>query len=240
MRRTILLVPLVLGSLLPAADEDYSADAQQNQRPMLGIEMTPVETRIQDREGIDAHTGVQVQHTYGGTAAESMGLQPDDVVLKVNGQPISSMTDLRNEVGLTAVGDQVGVTVSRNGKVMDLGAQVKPWPAEIPYQKLDSAAEQRFRDWQDRRQQRLADDVARLDREAERLRRQLAGEDDAAANRRDPADGLGLAFRFTYGIDGSRLPATAAPDVPLPTAVVTGVPPWRLSITMPSSASTTL
>jgi membrane-associated protease RseP (regulator of RpoE activity) len=231
------LALLLTSAALFAASEDYNANAAANQRPMLGIEMSPVANNIQDREGLDAHQGVQVQSVYSGTAAEQMGLQKDDVVLGVNGQPITSMTDLRNEVGLTAVGDPISVQVSRNGQVVDYNSQVKPWPDQIPYEKLDPAAEKRFRDWQDRRQQRLADDVARMAKDAEKLRQQLAGEDDSAA---DAArnHGLDLAFRFTYAVDAQRAPSVDAPEVDQTLATVADVPAFRLSFALGTSLTT--
>jgi membrane-associated protease RseP (regulator of RpoE activity) len=226
---TAALLLLACGPVVSAADEDYRAGSELNQRPMLGVEMSPVETRLQDREGIDAHTGVQVQSTYSGTAAESMGLQKDDVILGINGQSISSMSDLRNEIGLTAVGDSVDVQVTRNGQVISLNSTVKPWPAQIPYEKLDAAGEKRFRDWQDKRQQRLADEVARLERDAEKLRQRLSGEDLGPARKRAPGS-FDLAFVFHYEIDAGKLPAATAPHVELPPATTASLPPWRVSV----------
>ncbi len=239
MRSLALLLPLALF----AADEDYNANSALNQRPMLGVEMSPVTDRVQEREGIDAHTGVQVQSTYSGTAAEAMGIQKDDVILGINNQPISSMTDLRNEVGQSVPGDRIEVQVSRNGQVVTMASEVKPWPEQIPYEKLDAAAEKRFRDWQDRRQQRLADEVARAEREAERVRRSLSGEPDPAGRRPDagrtPDQGLELAFRFSYGIDAARLPVGEAEAIDSAAlAVVEGVPAWRADIAIGSSFTT--
>ena len=224
--------------MLPAADEDYRAGSETNQRPMLGVEMSPVPTNIQDREGLDAHQGVLVQSTYSNTAADGMGLQRDDVILGINGQPISSMTDLRNEVGLTAVGDPIEVQITRNGQVLSMASEVKPWPATIPYEKLDSAAEKRFRDWQDRRQQRLADDVARLNKDVEKMRRRLTGEDEpgAAAAAKRGHEGLEIAFRFQYVIEAAKAPAVTTPDLALdevtPLKLPTDLPadaPWRIT-----------
>lgn len=234
-----LLPALLLASAgaLSAADEDYRANAVVNQRPMLGIEMSPVPTNIQDREGIDSHQGVLVQSTYPDTAAANMGLQHDDVILGVNGQPISSMTDLRNEIGLTSIGDPIDVQVTRNGQQLTLNSSVRPWPETIPYERLDPAAEKRFRDWQDRRQQRQADDVARMNTEADRLQRQLAGTDAPASDRngRGHDDGM-LAFRFAYVIDAARARPVAAPEIDpaelaqleLPADMPTNTP-WRIT-----------
>lgn len=236
------LALLLTSAALFAASEDYNANATANQRPMLGIEMSPVANNIQDREGLDAHQGVQVQSVYSGTAAEQMGLQKDDVVLGVNGQPISSMTDLRNEVGLTAVGDPINVQVSRNGQVVDFNSQVKPWPEQIPYEKLDPAAEKRFRDWQDRRQQRMADEVARMDQTAEKLRKELNGEDEVKPSDKPKAaadNGLELAFRFTYAVDAAKAEVVPAPESDgAALTTVADVPAFRLSFALGTSLTT--
>ena len=225
-----------------AADEDYRAGAVTNQRPMLGVEMSPVPTHIQDREGLDAHQGVLVQSTYGGTAAEGMGLQRDDVILGINGQTITSMTDLRNEVGLSSVGDAIEVQVTRNGQVLNLLSEVRPWPENIPYEKLDSAAEKRFRDWQDRRQQRLADDVARLEQDADKLARRLRGEDEPggssapASAKNQELGGFVIAFRFNYVIDATALAMQeTVSDVP-EGSDVDDAPLLRLPADVPSDA----
>ncbi len=237
---TLLVVSALTAN---AADEDYRAGAITNQRPMLGVEMSPVPTNIQDREGLDAHQGVLVQSTYGGTAADGMGLQRDDVILGINGQNITSMTDLRNEVGLTAVGDVIEVQVTRNGQVISLASEVRPWPETIPYEKLDSGAEKRFRDWQDRRQQRLADDVARLEQDVKKLERRLRGEDEpgssaAAAAQADREHvAFELAFRFKYVIDATEMTSRASKvdaihdDDVTPLRLPTDMPtdgPWRV------------
>lgn len=236
------LVPaalLISAIALPAADEDYRAGSETNQRPMLGVEMSPVPTNIQDREGLDAHQGVMVQSTYSNTAADGMGLQRDDVILGINGQPISSMTDLRNEVGLTAVGDPIEVQVTRNGQIISLASEVKPWPATIPYEKLDSAAEKRFRDWQDRRQQRLADDVARMGKDIDKVHRRLTGEDEpgaAGAGAKRDHGGFEIAFRFSYVIDAKKVLEVAAPDLAPDDVTPLDLPPdmphdapWRVT-----------
>lgn len=218
---------------LSAADEDYRAGAVTNQRPMLGVEMSPVPTNIQDREGLDAHQGVMVQSTYNNTAADGMGLQRDDVILGINGQTISSMTDLRNEVGLTAVGDPIEVQITRNGRILSLASEVKPWPDTIPYEKLDSAAEKRFRDWQDRRQQRLADDVARLEKNVDKLKRRLNGEDEpgAAIPAKRDQGGFEIAFRFHYLIEAKKDHVVAVPDL-----AVDDIKPLNLPADLPKDA----
>ena len=238
--RNHLLGLCVLTLALPAADEDYRAAAPVNQRPMLGVEMTPVPASVQDREGLNPHQGVLVQSVYENTAASGMGLRPGDVILQINGAPITSMTDLRNEMGLTAIGDQVQVQITRNTQPVAMQSQVKEWPASVPYEKLDAAAERRFRDWQDRRQQRLAEDLQRSKQELDNLKKSLleepfdqGGTDQGAAPGADPATQMpAFRLRLSLATEGlapydQTLPESAA-DPALPPS-----PPWTFQITLP-------
>lgn len=193
-----LLLALLCASPLAAAD-GYGPVLEDNRMPMLGVGMTPVPTSVIDQEGLAPGQGVQVTEVFTGTAAAQMGLRKGDIILAVNEQAIGSMTDLRNEVGLSLPGDPVQVTVLRNGATSTANAELKPWPDSIPYAPLDAAAEKRFRDWQERRQQRLADETRQLTAEASSLARQLdEGADPAGPGEAGRPDaGLGLpAFRL--------------------------------------------
>ncbi len=161
-----LAASLLLIATLGAAD-DYKAVTPPAERPMLGVEMSPVPTHIQEAQGLTPQQGVYVQSTFPGTAAQVMNLKPGDVILAVNGAPISSMTDLRNEVGLGTVGDTVEVSVVRNGAVQSYVAPLQPWPTTIPREPIDAAAEKRFRDFQERRQTQQRDEAAELSKRAE-------------------------------------------------------------------------
>jgi len=152
--------------------------------PMLGIEMSPVPTTVQEQDGLTPSQGVYVQNTFNNTAASSMGVQPGDVVLQVNGSTITSMSDLRNEIGMNAVGDPVDVVVQRGGQQLVMNAPLQPWPADIPKESLDPAAEQRFRDWQ-----------------AQRLKQQQQQIDDVAKDLKDVADSLPAAHAKSVTAD---------------------------------------
>jgi hypothetical protein len=149
----------------PSESGDYQATVVSPiQPPMLGIEMSPVPTSVQEQDGLTPQQGVYVQNTFNNTAASSMGVQPGDVVLQVNGTTISNMSDLRNEIFSNAVGDPVDVVVQRGGQQLTMNAPLQPWPADIPKERLDPAAEQRFRDWQadrQKQQQQQINDMAK-------------------------------------------------------------------------------
>jgi membrane-associated protease RseP (regulator of RpoE activity) len=223
MRIIAPLLALMIAGPVVAAQNGYETVNNPENRPMLGVQMTPVPLSVQEQQGLGSNQGVYVQSVYGNTAAQTMGLQPGDVITSVNGAPISSMTELRNEVGLNQVGDPVEVTIQRGGQQQTTIGQFKPWPTNIPYDPIDPAMEQRFQEWQDRRLARMQDEVEQLRQQTQ----QMAKEASAAAedqpllglNERAPvgADGKPLAWRFRYGIHGpaesSILPADTTATV---------------------------
>ncbi|GDY11233.1 hypothetical protein LBMAG53_01100 [Planctomycetota bacterium] len=171
---TALLSASLIVAGLTAADADYGqGGGKPSTPPMLGVEMSPVPTSVQDRLGIDAHTGVMVQEVFGNTAAQGMGIQRGDVITQINGQPITSMMDLRNEVGSSATGDPVNVVVRRGDQELHLSDSLKEWPAQIPKEPIDSAAEKRFRDYQAQRAKRQVDQLAETSQQTAALAEQL-------------------------------------------------------------------
>ncbi len=164
----------------PVADNTgYRQDAQG---PMLGVEMTPVPVAVQERLGIDPHTGVMVQDVFPNTAASGMVLQRGDVITHVNGQPIGSMTDLRNEVGSQAVGQPVEVVVLRNGEQLARANVLREWPKGIPREPIDAEAEKRFREFQERKEKQQANSVNDVRQQAEALAKRQAEQQKALAD----------------------------------------------------------
>jgi hypothetical protein len=101
-----------------------------------------------------------------------MGVQVGDLILSVNGAPIGMMGDLRNEVQLAGVGGEVVVELLRDGKPQTLTGTVQPWPEHIPFEPLDTAAEERFRAWQGERWDRIDQATQALSDRLDALERQ--------------------------------------------------------------------
>ncbi len=58
----------------------------------------------------------QISDVVSGSAAEKGGIQPDDVIIEVNGHKIDQFNDLRAHIALYEGGDQLNLTIVRNGK----------------------------------------------------------------------------------------------------------------------------
>lgn len=232
MRLPAILLTLAAATPAFAAQSGYEAVRNPENRPMLGVQMTPVPLSVQEQQGLTPNQGVYVQSVYGSTAAQTMGLQPGDVITSVNGAPIGSMSDLRNEVALNQVGDPVEVTIQRGGQEQAAIGQFQPWPANIPYDPIDPAMEQRFREWQERRLARMQDEVEQLRRQAQDLAQQetdLAKQDNqllgVTAQPLLDAQGRPLAWHFRYGIagvPGQDVPTAAMPNEPAPAPTTPG------------------
>jgi len=241
--RVSTLCAMCAGAAMAAANTDADGGDYQSTiaapvaPPMLGIEMSPVPTNVQEQDGLNPHQGVYVQNTFNNTAAASMGVQPGDVVLQVNGSPIGSMSDLRNEIGMNAVGDPVDVVVQRGGQQLAMNAPLQPWPSDIPKERLDPAAEQRFRDWQAERQKQDQEQLDALSQAASDLAATLPGKqglNPSAAELAEALDGP-RAWVLSYSIPrplverGPATPVVAALS-PAPSASgASAKPAWVMS-----------
>ncbi len=79
--------------------------------------------------GLNAAEGVVIVDVASGGPAERAGLRRGDVVTHVNGRKVKSSADLRNQVGLTPVGEEVELRVLRDGQARVVRAAIEAVPA---------------------------------------------------------------------------------------------------------------
>ncbi len=90
------------------------------QRGLLGILITDVNARLAEREGLDVVKGVYVLSVYENSAAEEVGIKPEDVITKIEGIEVDNVAELQELVARNRPGDKVRVTFNRNGKVKEV------------------------------------------------------------------------------------------------------------------------
>ena len=73
----------------------------------LGVSVQEVNQAFADSFKLDKPEGALVSSVEGGTPADRAGLQPGDVIRKLNGQPVVSSGDLPAMIGLATPGDTV-------------------------------------------------------------------------------------------------------------------------------------
>jgi len=72
--------------------------------------------------------GLQVKSVLAGSNAEQMRLEPGDLILRLDGQDLSSIDDLRDVLQSKSAGDPVTVTVRRAGLDLTLSGTLQPSP----------------------------------------------------------------------------------------------------------------
>ncbi|MBT8126875.1 MAG: DegQ family serine endoprotease [Gammaproteobacteria bacterium] len=93
-------------------------------RGMLGVIMQNLTPELSRAFGLDLHQGVVISQVIEDTAAEEAGLQAGDIVVAINGTPIKSASAMRNMVGLLRVGDEMDISVIRDGKKQTMRAVI--------------------------------------------------------------------------------------------------------------------
>ena len=78
-------------------------------KAFLGVRASPASVRGEDYPCV-------ISEVVPGEGAEAAGVQPGDVVTKLNNQPVSTFQDLVIEIGARNPGDMVSIEVKRRGK----------------------------------------------------------------------------------------------------------------------------
>ncbi len=93
-------------------------------RGRLGIGIQDVTPDIAQALDLGGVRGAIVNQVEPGSPAEDAGLRAGDVVVAIDGRDIRNASDLRNRVGLMRVGEDVEVTVLRDGKRKTLRGRI--------------------------------------------------------------------------------------------------------------------
>ncbi|MCH7917790.1 MAG: Do family serine endopeptidase [Planctomycetes bacterium] len=85
-------------------------------RGFLGIQMGNLTNKRAEALKLKNTLGALVESVLEGTAAAKAGLEPNDVIVEVNGRPIVSNQKLLNNIAMLAPETSVRLTVMRNGR----------------------------------------------------------------------------------------------------------------------------
>jgi serine protease Do/serine protease DegQ len=84
-------------------------------RGHIGVQIHDLTPELSEAFGIGGLEGAVVSQVLPDSPAEKAGLEPGDVVVEVNGEPVSGQAELRNRIGLLRVGDEVEIGFIRDG-----------------------------------------------------------------------------------------------------------------------------
>ena len=95
------------------------------QRGLLGVNIQDMDGELTEKSGLNNIRGVFVAGVNEGSAASKAGLQPGDVILKINGEYVNSAAELQEKVARYRPGDKVKVDFFRNKKTLTVFATLK-------------------------------------------------------------------------------------------------------------------
>lgn len=88
---------------------------------LLGVTVRSATTTI----GTDTYVGAEVQDVSAGSGASAAGIRAGDVIVKVEGQEVSSAKQLIGYVRRYKAGDTITMTIVRNGQTQDVSVRIQ-------------------------------------------------------------------------------------------------------------------
>lgn len=94
-------------------------------RAYLGVDIASMDTNVAQQLELDYTQGVAVVRLDPEGSAANAGVQPKDVITRINGKNVTSVAELRELVGRSKVGETLNLTLVREGKTLDLPVRMK-------------------------------------------------------------------------------------------------------------------
>ncbi len=131
-----------IGFAIPASTADYVMEQLieygEVRRGSLGVEVQDFTAELREALKAEDVSGVVVTRVEADSAADEAGLEPGDVIVRLDQRPIGSVQVLRNVEGLLGVGRTVVLDYWRNGREHRTRlAIVEDLDARISGQRLD-------------------------------------------------------------------------------------------------------
>jgi serine protease Do len=111
------------------------------ERGYLGVSIGDVTRDIQESLGLRDRNGAYVSDVTSGGPAARAGLQPNDIIVRLNGEPVKNNSDLSRRVARAKPGDVLRLEVLRNGRTVRLEARSGRRPSEQQLAQADGGAQ---------------------------------------------------------------------------------------------------
>lgn len=86
------------------------------QRGYLGVYIRDITPELKEEEDVNVNQGVYIDSVLAQGAAERAGLEQGDIVVAIDGKQINSTPELQEYVGRQRPGDEISITVLRDGE----------------------------------------------------------------------------------------------------------------------------
>lgn len=96
------------------------------ERGYIGVSIKDVDIKEAKGLGLDKAQGVLVQNVLKGGAGDEAGVKTGDVILSVDGKEVNAANQLQLIIGSHKPGDQVTLSVFRDGKNISIPVKLKP------------------------------------------------------------------------------------------------------------------
>jgi serine protease Do len=102
--------------------------------PQLGISAEELSGQLGAYFGAPESGGILVREVRAGTAADKAGLKAGDVITKIDSKPVSSLSDLREQLRDKSGEKSVSLGILRKGSEMNVSVTIeKPQPMELTH-----------------------------------------------------------------------------------------------------------
>lgn len=102
----------------------YDSTAVRVRRGFLGVGLTEMTPELRAHFGAPEEAGVMVSSVEEGSPADKAGLKVGDIIAALDGDDVKSSWALRSQIRDLKDGDQVAITIYRDGKAQNLSATV--------------------------------------------------------------------------------------------------------------------
>lgn len=89
------------------------------QRAILGIVVSDINSQLAEKFNLKVLDGVLVQQTEAGSPASKAGIEPGDVITHIGAIQIKTLSEFQDHLIRFRPGDEISLTINRNGKTVD-------------------------------------------------------------------------------------------------------------------------
>ncbi|MDQ6961801.1 MAG: DegQ family serine endoprotease [Mariprofundaceae bacterium] len=110
------------------------------ERARLGVTIDAVSKDVMQALGLKDQKGALIRQIAAGSAAARVGIEPGDVIIKVDEHPIQRVSDLPIRIASHKPGDKVDLLLIRQGREIKLSARVEAMDDEQSSAQVESRA----------------------------------------------------------------------------------------------------
>jgi serine protease Do len=110
-------------------------------RGRIGVSIAPVTKEVAEAIGLGAPRGALVQGVEAGLPADKAGVEPGDIILRVDGKTVEKSGDLPRLIGGTKPGAKSQLQLFRRGQTKEVGVTVAEFEADRPRRTAQASPE---------------------------------------------------------------------------------------------------